>query len=85
MKNIKLKRDEPRFIQSRKYDWRELDGLIARGELVEIECPTPEEARSVSINLRKTDAARAGVYTVLQSGNAVTVDATRRASHDSAR
>lgn len=85
MKNIKLKRDEPRFIQSRKYDWRELDGLIARGELVEIECPTPEEARSVSINLRKTDAARAGVYTVRQSGNVVTVDATRGASHDSAR
>lgn len=75
MKRIKLKRDEPRFIQSRKYDWRELDELIGQRELVEIECGTPEEARSVSFILRKTDAARSGVYTVRQSGVVVTVDA----------
>lgn len=75
MKRIKLKRREWRHIESRKYDWDELDGLIDRRELVEVECPTPEEARSVSINLRKTDAALSGVYIVRQSGNVVIVDA----------
>lgn len=75
MQRIKLKRREWHNIESRKYDWDELDGLIDRRELVEVECPTTEEARSVSINLRKTDAARSGVYTVRQSGNVVTVDA----------
>lgn len=82
MKRIKLKRREWHHIESRKYDWDELDDLIARGELVEVECPTHDEARSVSINLRKTDAARDGVYTVRQSGNVVTVDATGGARDD---
>lgn len=82
MKRIKLKRREWYHIESRKYDWGELNGLIDRRELVEIECPTQEEARSVSINMRKTDAARAGVYTVRQSGNVVTVDATGGERHD---
>lgn len=82
MQRIKLKRRGYHYIESRKYDWGELDDLIARGELVEVECPTPEEARSVSINLRKTDAARSGVYTVRQAGNIVTVNATGGARDD---
>lgn len=85
MQRIKLKRRGWRYIESRKYDWRELDDLVAHGELVEVECPSSEEARSVSINLRKTDAAREGVYTVRQSGNVVTIDATGGAYHDAAR
>lgn len=85
MQRIKLKRCGYHYIESRKYDWGELDDLIARGELVEVECPMPEEARAVSFTLRKTDAARAGVYTVRQSGNVVTVDATGGERHDADR
>ena len=75
MQRIKLKRDEPRYIQSRKYDWRELDELIGQRELVEIECGTPEEARKASFTLLHAQPCRDGVFTVRKSGSVVIVDA----------
>lgn len=76
MKKIKLKKFDYTYIQSRKYDWRKLDRLICDRELIEIECPSCEEARAVAISLTHNKPGRDGVYTVSQNGNKVIVDAT---------
>lgn len=75
MKRIKLKSMHWRFIQSRRYDWRELDELIGRRELVEIECPSCEDVPDAVNSLRNSKPGRDGVYKVSQSGNIITVDA----------
>lgn len=76
MQRIKLKRRGYHYIESRKYDWGELDELIARGELIEVECPTPEEARGAYLTLRKSKASADGAFTVTKDGCRLIVDAT---------
>ena len=82
MKRIKLKRRGYHYIESRKYDWGELDDLIARGELVEVECPTPKEARVAYITLYKSKARADGAFTVTKDGCRLIVDATGGARDD---
>lgn len=76
MKRIRLKMQRRDYIESRKYDWSELNELIGKRELIEIECQSSEEARAASITLHHTGAARDGIFTVRQSGSTITVDAT---------
>lgn len=82
MQRIKLKRRGYHYIESRKYDWTELDDLIDRREPVEVECPNEKEARGAYLTLRKSKASADGAFTVTKDGCRLIVDATGGSSDD---